>query len=131
MATEADPVIGNWYQHLDKGQKFEVVAVDEQSGTVELQHFDGDVEEVELEQWYDWDVEPIEAPENYSGPMDDFEVDDLEYTDTEMDRSDWIEPARETRAAPLIRERPSEAEREDEEEPPEEGLYRGEPWSEE
>ncbi|MCP5093465.1 MAG: hypothetical protein GY949_21350 [Gammaproteobacteria bacterium] len=32
MGNELDPLIGNWYQHLDKGQMFRVVAFDEDVG---------------------------------------------------------------------------------------------------
>ena len=32
MPTEADPILGNWYRHLDKGQKFWVVALNEDEG---------------------------------------------------------------------------------------------------
>ena len=32
MSTEVDPIVGNWYQHLDKGQRFLVVAFDEKEG---------------------------------------------------------------------------------------------------
>ncbi|WP_455198264.1 DUF6763 family protein [Kaarinaea lacus] len=31
MSTEVDPIVGNWYQHLDKGQRFLVVAFDDAS----------------------------------------------------------------------------------------------------
>ena len=62
MTTEADPIVGNWYQHLDKGQKFEVVAFDKDEGWVEIQYFDGDVDEIDLDAWYELDIEPIEAP---------------------------------------------------------------------
>mgnify|MGYP006297338061 CR=1 FL=1 len=89
MATEYDPIVGNWYQHLDKGQKFEVVAVDEDAGLVELQHFDGDVEETDLEGWYEMEIEPIEAPEDWTGPVDEMEPDQLGYTETAMDKEDW------------------------------------------
>jgi len=92
MANEADPIVGNWYQHLDKGHRFEVVAVDEGRGLVEIQHYDGDVEELELDNWRDMEVEIIEAPEDWSGPVDDFEEDDLHYTETEMKKDDWREP---------------------------------------
>ncbi len=92
MGTEADPIIGNWYEHLDKGLSFEVVAVDEDSGTVEIQYFDGDLEELSLEAWYQQDVEPSEAPEDWTGVMDDVATDDLGYSETEMKREDWSEP---------------------------------------
>jgi len=96
MKNEADPIVDNWYQHLDKGQAFQVVAVDEDAGTVELQHFDGDVEEIDLDAWYQIPVELIEEPENWSGPFDVGEMDDLtgtEVTDTAV--ADWTEPLEE------------------------------------
>jgi len=96
MKNEADPIIGNWYQHLDKGQAFQVVAVDEDAGSVELQHFDGDVEELDLETWYQLPVELIEEPENWSGPMDVGEMDDLTGTEvTDTPPEDWAEPLEE------------------------------------
>lgn len=96
MKNQADPIVDNWYQHLDKGQAFQVVAVDEDAGTVELQHFDGDVEEIDLDAWYQLPVEIIEEPENWSGPFDVGEMDDLtgtEVTDTAV--ADWTEPLEE------------------------------------
>ena len=49
MATDADPIAGNWYYRQDKGQRFEVINFDEREGAVEIQHFDGDVEEMSLD----------------------------------------------------------------------------------
>ncbi len=94
MSTEADPIVGNWYENLDKGQAFEVVALDEEAGTIDIQYFDGDIEELSLDIWYELDVEPSEAPEDWTGVMDDIERDDLGYTDTEMARDEWSEPLR-------------------------------------
>lgn len=89
MSTELAPIVGNWYRHLDKGQVFCVVAIDEDAGVVELQHFDGDIEEVELAPWYQMTLEPAEAPEDWTGPADDIERDDLPETETDMTASDW------------------------------------------
>jgi len=94
MTTEADPVLRNWYQHLDKGQKFCVVALDDE-GNVEIQYFDGDVEEIGLDGWYELDIEPIEAPENWSGPIDITEVDDLGTQITDTTADDWAAPQQE------------------------------------
>ncbi|MFZ5594087.1 MAG: DUF6763 family protein [Pseudomonadota bacterium] len=91
MATEADPITGNWYKHLDKGYEFRVVSVDEDEGIVEIQHFDGDIEALDMDSWYETDVEPIEPPEDWTGPMDDIERDDLGYTETDMEKEDWTE----------------------------------------
>ena len=92
MAVELDPIVGNWYLHVDKGQEFEVVAVNEAEGTVEVQHFDGDIEQFDLEEWYDLEIEPAEPPENWSGPYDDFDEDDMAPTDDEMSEEDWNRP---------------------------------------
>ena len=51
MIDELDPVEGNWYHHLGKGYDFMVVDVSETGGTVDIQHFDGNIEEVEMEEW--------------------------------------------------------------------------------
>ena len=40
------PTIGNWYRILG-GDSFEIVAFDEDDGTIELQYFDGTVEEMD------------------------------------------------------------------------------------
>ena len=92
MTTESDPIIGNWYCHLDKGQRFRVVAIDEKTETVEIQNFDGNLDEYELENWYQQEIEPCEAPENWSGPLDVGNVDDLGTNITDTSSSDWDEP---------------------------------------
>jgi len=92
MPTEADPIIGTWYCHLDKGQRFFVVAVDEHARIVDVQHFDGELEEFDLTAWYQRDIEICEAPENWSGPLDIDNVDDLGTEITDTRASDWNEP---------------------------------------
>ena len=37
MATEIDPVVGNWYRNQESDRTFEVVAIDEDEGTVAIQ----------------------------------------------------------------------------------------------
>jgi hypothetical protein len=125
MNSEADPIVGNWYRHLDKGQPFTVVAVDEDAGLVEIQHFDGDLEEIELETWYRLPIEPIEEPENWSGSLDVAELDDLggtEVTDTQPE--DWSGPLEEVVKE---EERPSEGIPEEEEIVAGEGSWEEEP----
>jgi hypothetical protein len=98
MRAELDPIIGNWYRHLDKGQMFQVIAFDEGDATIELQHFDGDIEEVSLVAWRTMDLEVSEAPEDWTGPMDDIERDDLGYSsETAMSDEDWRAPLQEVR----------------------------------
>jgi hypothetical protein len=95
MPIQELPVVSQWYRHLDKGYRFQVVSVDEDSATIEIQHFDGDVEELEFEDWHQLEIEPIEPPEDWTGPMDDIERDDLGYTETGMSEDDWSGPLEE------------------------------------
>lgn len=53
------PRIRGWYRAAD-GSLFEVVAVDERDGSVELQYQDGTLEELDLEAWEELEVAPAE-----------------------------------------------------------------------
>lgn len=75
--NELDPIVGNWYQNLESQVEFKVVAVDEDAQTVEIQYFEGEVEELDLDAWYELVLEPIAPPEDWSGAFDDLERDDL------------------------------------------------------
>lgn len=44
-----EPIVGDWYR--SHGQLFEVVAIDEHERVVEVQHADGDLEEIDLDDW--------------------------------------------------------------------------------
>lgn len=81
MGTRLHPVVGQWYSHRDKGDLFQVVALDEQDGTVEIQEFDGALDEFDLDEWYQQSLEAAEQPEDWSGPVDDVEPDEFGYTD--------------------------------------------------
>ncbi|ANO49950.1 MAG: hypothetical protein RIA65_13365 [Woeseia sp.] len=63
------PVIGHWYRRSN-GTLFEVVAVDEQDSTIELQYFDGTIDEVDMEAWPALLIEQVRAPEDWSGSVD-------------------------------------------------------------
>jgi len=74
------PVIGNWYR-IQGSESFEVVAIDDDDGTIELQYFDGTVEEMDIEDWQAEKeagaLEEIEPPEDWTGSVDvDSEDDD-------------------------------------------------------
>lgn len=88
MAGDLDPIVGNWYRHLDKGQMFTVVAVDDLDGVIDVQHFDGDIAEVTLGNWLNMELELAEAPEDRTGPADDVERNDLGYSETAMSAED-------------------------------------------
>ena len=97
MKNELDPRIDQWYAHLDKGQRFFVVDIDDEENTVEIQHFDGDLEEITLDEWRDLMIELSEEPENWAGALDIAEKDDYGTEVTDTSGSDWKEPGEDYR----------------------------------
>ncbi len=69
MTHTLPPKIGSWFQ-LSSSEKFEVVAVDEDDGTIEIQYFDGAVEEWDMDTWYEESLVPVVAPEDWTGSYD-------------------------------------------------------------
>jgi len=97
MSNEIDPIVDNWYQHLDKGQRFYVVAINDDEGTIDIQYFDGTLEEIDQDTWRTLDIDPAEEPENWSGSLDVAEQDDLGEDVTDTSQEDWKEPLQEIR----------------------------------
>lgn len=97
MSLDLDPIVLNWYRHLDKGQEFRVVAVDEDAATVDLQYFDGTLDTVDLDAWYELDIEAIEPPESWEGALDVAEADDLAGGIADTAPDDWRAPGEELR----------------------------------
>jgi hypothetical protein len=97
MATP-QPGIGDWYR-LNGGALFEVVALDDDDGTIEIQYFDGTVEEMDIEdweaQWEDGALESAQAPEDWSGSID------VEGGDEEGRGGESLGEDRDLRASPL------------------------------
>ena len=77
------PVIGQWFRRPN-GTLFEVVAIDEEAATVEIQQFDGTIDELDLERWPDLLLTEISAPEDWSGSVDMDPEDYVGRTDSEM-----------------------------------------------
>ena len=63
------PVIGQWFRRPN-GTLFEVVAIDEGAGTVEIQQFDGTIDEIDIERWPEMLLSEATAPEDWSGSVD-------------------------------------------------------------
>lgn len=75
--TEIPPVVGNWYKQ-ENGDRFEVVALDRADGTVEIQYYDGTIEELDFDSWQEMEIEETEAPDDWTGSVD---VDEEEFED--------------------------------------------------
>jgi hypothetical protein len=71
--TPLAPEVGQWYQRADRPQPFQVVAVDDEAGTIDLEYFDGTIDEWPLAHWRELDIEPTGAPPDASGALDDHE----------------------------------------------------------
>lgn len=95
MTNEFDPRVEQWYRHTDKGQQFYVTAIDEKSDSIEVQHFDGDIEEYSFPEWRDLDIDLSEEPENWSGGVDIGDPDDFGTAITDTAASDWDGPLEE------------------------------------
>jgi len=63
------PIVGDWYEGRD-GALFEVVAIDSDDHTIEVQHFDGTLEEFDMDGWMALAPQETEAPEDWSGSFD-------------------------------------------------------------
>jgi hypothetical protein len=79
MMTRLVPEVGCWYRQRSGGSLFQVVALDEQVGTIETQDCDGDLDELDFGEWYDLGVELVAAPEDPIGPADPLEPEEREY----------------------------------------------------
>ena len=77
----AFPTIGKWFRRPD-GTLLEVVAVDESDNTIEIQLFDGTIDEIKIESWREQLLVEVQAPEDWSGSMD---MDPEDYKGTATD----------------------------------------------
>jgi hypothetical protein len=104
MASELEPIVGDWYTY--RGKDFTVIDVDEDEGIVEIQYASGTVQQVDLNAWYDMDLEPSEEPEDWNKDVeedviesdesprglrwkDEDEDEDEDDDDDEDDDEDW------------------------------------------
>ena len=90
MEFRVKPVVGEWYRSPE-GMEFEVVAIDQDEGTVEIQYFDGAIEELEFSSWAQMPLEAIQPPEDWSGSMDMMREDFLVDTGMSM-QEEWTNP---------------------------------------
>ena len=85
------PIVGQWYRG-GTNELFEVVAIDEQDETIEIQYFDGTVTEIDFDSWneqlLDELIDVADAPEDWSGAVD-VEVEDLDRDFEDNARASW------------------------------------------
>jgi hypothetical protein len=88
--TSPKPTVGDWYRR-GIGARCDVGAIDRDDDTIEIQHFDGTLEELELDAWDEQEFEEARPPEDWTGSVDvepeDYET-EREITATAM----WTDP---------------------------------------
>jgi hypothetical protein len=87
--SSPSPVVGDWYRRPN-GALFEVVAIDRDDGTIEVQHFDGTLEEFDQEAWDEQEFEEAQAPEDWTGSVD-VEPEDYD-NERETNGGAWHDP---------------------------------------
>lgn len=87
--SELTPMIGNWYRNLEDSRLFEVVATDVDDGTIEIQYFESEIEELDTEIWDELALELTAAPEDWTGPYDDLAIDDMGDTEEPTRPENW------------------------------------------
>src|SRR5205085_1014714 len=78
-------LVGQWYLRPDTQELFQVLDCDDRSGAVRIQMFDGSLDELEEESWRAMAPEPVEPPEDWTGPLDNLENDELDELGLEPD----------------------------------------------
>jgi hypothetical protein len=89
VSRDYEPVPGQWYENLEDEESFRVLKVDEDSELVEIEHLDGEIEEMDLETWHEMDLEQTKEPEGWAESED--EDDDEEEDEDDEDEDDWDE----------------------------------------
>ncbi len=88
MGREYAPTVGQWYEDLENDETFQVIRVDEDGEIIEIQHLDGDTEELDVEEWAELDLELADEPEGWSGSTGESDVDEDDDWDDEDDEDE-------------------------------------------
>jgi hypothetical protein len=89
LSRDYEPEPGQWYEDLDREESFRVVSVDPDEALVRIQWLDGEVEDLDVDEWHELDLELAAEPEGWVD--DDAVAEDEEEEDDEDDEDDWDE----------------------------------------
>jgi hypothetical protein len=83
VSRDYEPEPGQWYEDLDHEDSFRVLSVDPDEALVRIQWLDGEVEDLDVDEWNELDLELAAQPEGW--------VDETEESDEEddLDEEDW------------------------------------------
>jgi len=77
------PFIGEWYWDIEHTEhQFEIVAIDNENKSIEIQYLSGDIEELSFDDWFSMQIAPIAPPKDRFAPFDiEKEIENDEYTE--------------------------------------------------
>ena len=81
-----EPTIGQWYQDIQQ-RSFEVVACDDDS--IEIQFYDGNIEEVDKDNWRSLSVKVVAEPNDGLSPFEELDFDKGELIEEGFAPQDW------------------------------------------
>jgi hypothetical protein len=89
VSRDYDPEQGQWYEDLDREEIFKVLTVDPDDEILRIQWLDGEVEEIDLDDWAEMDLELADEPEGWvDEDVDDEDEDEEEEEDEDEDEDD-------------------------------------------
>ncbi len=91
MPIEEEPIVGAVYED-EEGRSFEVIAFDEDVGTIKVQYEDETVNEIDIDAWYEMELKRVASLEDEKKSEGDEDYDDDavdEDGDEEDDKDDF------------------------------------------
>jgi hypothetical protein len=85
MNVQITPEPEQWYLDRRTGDMFQVVSVDDEDDSIDIQYADGAVEEKSLDEWATIALVGCDQPEDWVGPYDDLESDDIGMPETSVE----------------------------------------------
>ena len=87
-----EPIIGHWHKNRELTDIFEIVAIDEDDKLIEIQYFDGQIAEIDLDSWKDSRPVEVAEPEDFSGAYEIPKEDLSDYKDDIIHPNSWNNP---------------------------------------
>jgi hypothetical protein len=95
VSRDYEPEPGQWYEDLDREDTFRVLSVDPDAALVRIQWLDGEVEDLDVDEWNELDLELAAEPEGWvdetEDPDDEEDLDDEDWDDEEADEDDDLD----------------------------------------
>jgi hypothetical protein len=93
VSRDKEPVPGQWYENVEEDETFRVLSLDEDHEIVEIEYLDGEIEELDIDEWHEMDLELTAEPEGWSDEDDEDDEDEDEDLDDEDEDEDddWDE----------------------------------------